>query len=139
MQKLKMFINGEWVDAQSKKTRSIINPANGKVIAEAAEGDVEDAKIAIEVARHAFDSGIWSDLSAAERASYLLKIADKLEQRNDEISRLETEDNGKPLRETEFDVADAVACFRYYAGLATKPDGQTYHVADPMQAMVVRE
>ena len=37
------------------------------------------------------------------------------------------------------DVGDAAACFRYYAGLITKPDGQTYHVADPMQAMVVRE
>ncbi|MFT4415273.1 aldehyde dehydrogenase family protein [Fredinandcohnia humi] len=139
MQTLKMFINGEWVDAQSKKTRSIVNPANGEVIAVAAEGDVEDARIAIDVARQAFDSGIWSDLSAAERASYLFKIADKLEARAEEISRLETEDNGKPLRETAFDVADAVACFRYYAGLVTKPDGQTYHVADPMQAMVVRE
>lgn len=139
MQKLKMFINGEWVDAQSRKTRSIVNPANGKIIAEAAEGDACDAGIAIDVARHAFDSGIWSDLSAAERASYLFKIADKLEERADEISKLETEDNGKPHRETEFDVGDAVACFRYYAGLATKPDGQTYHVADPMQAMVVRE
>ncbi|WP_412968501.1 aldehyde dehydrogenase family protein [Fredinandcohnia sp. 179-A 10B2 NHS] len=134
-----MFINGEWVEAQSKKTRSIVNPANGKVIAEAAEGDAEDARIAIDVARQAFDSGIWSDLPAAERASYLFKIADKLEERADEISKLETEDNGKPHRETEFDVADAVACFRYYAGLVTKPDGQTYHVSDPMQAMVVRE
>ncbi|MFS0863997.1 aldehyde dehydrogenase family protein [Fredinandcohnia sp. 179-A 10B2 NHS] len=139
MQKLRMFINGEWVEAQSKKTRSIVNPANGKVIAEAAEGDAEDARIAIDVARQAFDSGIWSDLPAAERASYLFKIADKLEERADEISKLETEDNGKPHRETEFDVADAVACFRYYAGLVTKPDGQTYHVSDPMQAMVVRE
>lgn len=134
-----MFINGEWVDAQSKKTRSIVNPANGKVIAEAAEGDAEDARIAIDVARQAFDSGIWSDLPAAERASYLFKIADKLEEHAEEISKLETEDNGKPLRETEFDVGDAVACFRYYAGLVTKPDGQTYHVSDPMQAMVVRE
>ena len=48
-------------------------------------------------------------------------------------------DNGKTLREAGYDVADAAACFRYYAGLITKPDGQTYHVADPMQAMVVRE
>ncbi|WP_431307272.1 aldehyde dehydrogenase family protein [Ferdinandcohnia quinoae] len=134
-----MFINGEWVEAQSGKTRSIVNPANGKIIAEAAEGDIEDARIAIDVARHAFDSGIWSDIPAAERASYLFKIADKLEERAEELSKLETEDNGKPLRETEYDVADAAACFRYYAGLVTKPDGQTYHVGDPMQAMVIRE
>ncbi len=139
MIQLKMYINGEWVNAQSEKTRDIVNPANGQVIAQAAEGDVEDARIAIQVAREAFDSGEWSDMPAVQRAGYLFAIANKLEERADEISRLETEDNGKPLRETQFDVADAAACFRYYAGMATKPDGQTYHVADPMQAMVVRE
>lgn len=138
--KLKMFINGEWVDSLSGKTRNIVNPANGNVIAEAAEGDVEDAQIAIDRARMAFDSGIWSNLPAVERASYLFRIADKIEEKADELSKLETEDNGKPHRETEFDVADAATCFRYYAGLVTKPDGQTYHVSDPMQqAMVIRE
>jgi hypothetical protein len=139
MKQLQMFINGEWVKAQSGKTRDILNPANGEVIAQAAEGDVEDARHAILAARKTFDSGEWSELPAAQRANYLFAIAGKLEERADEIARLETEDNGKPLREAQFDVADAAACFRYYAGLVTKPDGQTYHVADPMQAMVVRE
>jgi betaine-aldehyde dehydrogenase len=136
---LKMYVNGEWVDAQSGKTREIVNPANGEVIALAAEGDVEDARHAIQVARQAFDSGEWAEMPAAERARCLFAIADKLEARAEEIARLETLDNGKPLRESRFDVADAAGCFRYYAGLATKPDGQTYHVADPVQAMVVRE
>lgn len=139
MKQLQMFINGEWVNAQNGKTRDIVNPANGEVIAQAAEGDVEDARHAILEARKTFDSGEWSELPAAQRANYLFAIAGKLEERADEIARLETEDNGKPLREAQFDVADAAACFRYYAGLVTKPDGQTYHVADPMQAMVVRE
>ncbi|MGC5324687.1 aldehyde dehydrogenase family protein [Brevibacillus sp. SYSU BS000544] len=137
--KLQMYVNGEWIDSRSGKTRDVINPATGEVIAQAAEGDAEDAAYAIQVAREAFDSGVWSDLPAAGRASYLFAIANKLEERAEEIAALETEDNGKPLRETGFDVADAVACFRYYAGLVTKPDGQTYHVGDPMQAMVVRE
>ena len=136
---LKMYINGEWVNAKSGKIRDIFNPANGEVIAEAAEGDAEDARLAIQIARDAFDKGEWSDMAPAVRASYLFAIADKLEEKAEEISRLEMLDNGKPYRETQFDVADAVACFRYYAGMTTKPDGQTYHVADPMQAMVVRE
>lgn len=136
---LKMYINGEWVNAQSGKVREIVNPANGEVIAKAADGDVEDARRAIEVARRTFDEGEWSGMPAVQRASYLFAIADKLEEKAEEIARLETLDNGKPLREAGFDVADAAACFRYYAGLITKPDGQTYHVADPMQAMVVRE
>ena len=139
MMELKMYINGEWVGARSGKTREVLNPATGEVIALAAEGDVADARDAIQIARQAFDSGIWSDLPATERARYLLAIADKLEQQAEEIVRLETMDNGKPLRESAFDVADAVACFRYYAGMVNKPDGQTYHVADPMQALVVRE
>lgn len=136
---LKMYVNGEWVQALSGETRDVINPANGAVIANATEGNAEDAKVAIQAARAAFDNGGWSDLPAAERARFLFAIADKLEERAKEIAQLETLDNGKPLRETEFDVADAVACFRYYAGLVTKPDGHTYHVADPVQAMVVRE
>ncbi|GIN96606.1 betaine-aldehyde dehydrogenase [Siminovitchia terrae] len=139
MKKLKMYINGKWEDPSSGEFRDIINPANGEIIAKAAEGDISDAKKAIAIAREAFDSGIWSDLLAVERAAFLYAIADKLEKRAGEISYLETLDNGKPLHETQFDVADAVACFRYYAGMVTKPDGVTYQVPDPMQAMVVRE
>ncbi|PGL70912.1 aldehyde dehydrogenase family protein [Bacillus sp. AFS055030] len=136
---LKMFINGEWKDSSNHEKRPVINPANGEIIAYAPEGTVEDAKKAIDVARKAFNDGRWSDLSAQERATYLFKIADKIEEYQEELTKLETLDNGKTNREAGFDVADAAACFRYYAGLITKPDGFTYHVADPMQAMVVRE
>jgi betaine-aldehyde dehydrogenase len=136
---LKMYIDGEWRDAEDRATRPVVNPANGEVIAYAPEGTVADARAAIYAARKAFEDGVWSGLSAQERASYLLKIADKIDKYADELTELETMDNGKSLREAGFDVADAAACFRYYAGLITKPDGQTYHVADPMQAMVVRE
>ncbi|MBK5473290.1 MULTISPECIES: aldehyde dehydrogenase family protein [Bacillus] len=136
---LKMYVNGEWRDSSDQEKRTIINPANGKGIAYAPEGTIEDAKYAIEVARTAFDSGIWSETSAAERASYLFKIADEIDKNMEELVYLETMDNGKTYREAEGDIGDAAACFRYYAGLITKPDGQTYHVADPMQAMVVRE
>ncbi|GHH97737.1 betaine-aldehyde dehydrogenase [Neobacillus kokaensis] len=136
---LKMYIDGEWKDAAKQETRPVINPATGEVIAYAPEGTVEDARAAIYAARKAFEDGVWSGLSAQERASYLLKIADKIDEYADELTELETMDNGKPLREAGFDVADAAACFRYYAGLIKAPDGQTYHVGDPMQAMVVRE
>lgn len=136
---LKMYVNGEWRESSNQEKRTIINPANGKGIAYAPEGTIEDAKYAIEVAKSAFDSGIWSATSTAERASYLFKIADEIDKNMEELVYLETMDNGKTYREAEGDIGDAAACFRYYAGLITKPDGQTYHVADPMQAMVVRE
>ncbi|MED4113453.1 aldehyde dehydrogenase family protein [Priestia megaterium] len=134
---LNMYINGEWKKAE--KQRPTINPATGEVIGYAAEGSIEDMKTAITAAREAFDSGIWSETSASERAAILFKIADKLEEAKEELAALETMDNGKPYREAEADVEDAAACFRYYAGLITKPDGQTYSVPAPIQAMVIKE
>ncbi|MEW4271853.1 aldehyde dehydrogenase family protein [Priestia megaterium] len=134
---LNMYINGEWRKAE--KQRSTVNPATGEVIGYAAEGSAEDMKAAIEAAREAFDNGIWSETSASDRAAILFKIADKLEEAKEELAALETMDNGKPYREAEADVEDAAACFRYYAGLITKPDSQTYSVPAPMQAMVIKE
>lgn len=139
MHALKMYINGEWRDSQNKETRNIFNPATGEVIAQAAEGTIEDVKEAIQIAKSTFESGTWSQTPPAERAAYLFKIAEKIEERAEELAELETLDNGKTLREASFDVADAAACFRYYAGLITKPNGETYPVSDPVQGIVVRE
>jgi betaine-aldehyde dehydrogenase len=134
-----MYINGQWVLAESGEVRNIVNPANGEVIATVTEGNEQDAKKAIQAAKHAFYESGWWDTPASERARLLFAVANQLEAQAAEFAKLETLNNGKPLREAEFDVNDAIACFRYYAGIATKPHGQTYEVADPMQAMVVRE
>jgi betaine-aldehyde dehydrogenase len=140
MLKLRMYIDGKWTDSANKKVRDIINPANGEVIAQAAEGTAEDTEAAIQAARRAFDSGIWSDLSTAERAQFLYKVADKLEENMEELVGLEVMDNGKTRAEAQFDMEDAIRCFRYYAGLISAPGGETYEVPDPnIQAMVVRE
>ncbi|GGL58925.1 betaine-aldehyde dehydrogenase [Sporolactobacillus putidus] len=136
---LSMYIDGEWRKGSENQKREIINPANGEVIAEAAEGTVSDTRVAIQAARKAFDQGNWPSLSAEERAGYLLRVADKIDERHDELTALETMDNGKPLREAGYDVSDAAACFRYYAGLILAPHGETYNVPDNMQAMVIRE
>ncbi|MNO57181.1 Betaine aldehyde dehydrogenase [compost metagenome] len=136
----KMYIDGEWVTSSSGEIREIINPATGKVIAVVAEGTAEDVKKAVAAAKKAFYEDGWMETTAIERASYLYKIADKLESMEKEFSEIDTLDNGKPLRETVADVQDGVACLRYYAGLVNKPSGQIYEVPDPnMQSMVVRE
>ena len=140
MKTLPMFLNGAWVEAVESGTREILNPATNEVIARAADGDERDADLAIRHARKAFDEGPWPQMRAPERASYLFKLADLIDQHAEEIAMLETRNNGKPLREAKYDVADGAACFRYYAGLITKPLGQTYEVSDPnIQSMVVRE
>jgi betaine-aldehyde dehydrogenase len=140
MKTLPMFVNGAWVEACDGRTREIFNPANNEVIALVADGGERDAETAIGHARRAFDEGPWPKMRAPERASYLFKLADLIDKNADALAELETRNNGKPLREAKFDVADAAACFRYYAGLITKPLGQTYEVSDPtIQSMVVRE
>jgi betaine-aldehyde dehydrogenase len=135
-----MFLGGEWVQAAEGGTRTILNPANNEPIAEVANGTAADAEIAIGHARRAFDSGPWPKMRAQERATFLSKLADLIDANADALATLETRNNGKPLREAKFDVADAANCFRYYAGLITKPLGQTFETPDPaMQTMVVRE
>ena len=135
-----MFIGGEWITATDGATRELLNPANNEVIAVVSDGSERDANRAIQFARKAFDEGPWPQMRAGERAACLFKLADLIDKNGAALAELETRNNGKPLREARYDVADAAGCFRYYAGLITKPLGQTYEVGDPaIQAMVVRE
>ena len=135
----KMYIDGQWTLSVSGETHDVINPADGSLLGVAARGGAEDVKIAVAAAKRAFYEDGWMDTPPVERARLLLKVADLLESRAEEFALLETKDNGKPLREAGYDVSDTVTCLRYYAGIATKPHGQTYDVFEPTQAMVVRE
>ncbi len=134
-----MYIDGEWVYSQSQETFPVLNPATGETIAIVTKGGREDAQRAIAAARRAFDESGWAETHARQRAEILNRVADWIEQRSDEFAKLDTQNNGKPLRESTYDVSDAVNQFRYYAGLCTKPTGQTYDVPDDIQALVVRE
>jgi betaine-aldehyde dehydrogenase len=107
-----MLIDGAWTLASDGGTRHLIDPGTGEVIARVAEGTQADATRAIAAARAAFDHGPWRTTSAQDRAKLLFTIADALDARAEEFSRLETLDAGKPLRETEYDIADAANCFR---------------------------
>lgn len=135
----KMYIGGRWVEAEEGNCREVYNPATGEVIAVVAEGGLSDVRRAIQEARRVFDETDWPETPPVERSRLLNRLADKLEERAEEFAVLETMNCGKPLRESRFDVNDAVNCFRYYAGLINKPLGQTYQVSDPMMTMVVRE
>ncbi len=135
----KMFINGEFIDAESGKTRDIINPATGEIIAQVPEASAKDVDKAVRAARAAFDTGEWRKMTAQDRQKLLLKTAQLLRDRFDEFVELEVKDNGKPRREAEFDVDDAANCFEFYAGLATKVHGETMTVPANSFSYVVRE
>jgi phenylacetaldehyde dehydrogenase len=122
----KLLINGKWVDAASGKTFPTYNPATGEVLANVAAGDKEDINRAVKAARAAFETGTWSKISPSERGRLLWKLADLLEKHTEEFAQLESLDNGKPLKIARAaDVPLAVDHFRYYAGWATKIEGNT--------------
>src|SRR5262249_26110976 len=80
-----LLINGKWVPAKSGKVFEAVNPANEEVIARVAEGDKADVEEAVKAARKAFDEGPWPKTSPHQRARYLLKIADLIDQHADEL------------------------------------------------------
>src|SRR5271170_2843668 len=90
-----LLIGGKWVPAKSGKTFETINPANEEILALAAEGDKADIDEAVKVARKAYEEGKWSKIGPHQRARFLLKIAELIDQHADELAELETLDNGK--------------------------------------------
>src|SRR5690625_2658060 len=115
-----MFINGEWVESTSGKVRQIINPYNQETIAIVSEGDKDDAKKAIAVARDAFKTSEWSTMPSIERSKFIYRIADFIERDREELANLESLDTGKTVTESLTDMDDIAAVFRYYAEMANK-------------------
>src|SRR6202142_2866898 len=132
----RILINGKWVEAASGKTFPTYNPATGEVLANIAAGDREDIDRAVKAARAAFESGPWSKISASERGRLMWKLSDLLEKHAEEFAQLESLDNGKPLKIARVaDLPLAIDHFRYYAGWATKIEGNTVPMSGWKQGM----
>ena len=128
----KILIGGDWVPAASGETFAVENPAHEKTIATAAYGRGEDVNRAVAAARQAFESGPWRLMNPSERGKLLWRLADAIEARTEEFAQLESLDNGKPLTVARAaDVALTVDHFRYYAGWATKVEGETIPINSP--------
>lgn len=126
-----LFINNRFVDSVSGETFDTFDPSTGKKIASVAEANADDVELAVEAARNAFDSGDWPKMKPNDRARLLLKLADLIETNAEELSHLETLDNGMPLSQSYQMVLGAAETFRYYAGWATKIAGETLNPSTP--------
>jgi aldehyde dehydrogenase (NAD+) len=115
-----LFIGGELVDPRSGEYFATLDPSTEEPLAEVAQGGKEDVDLAVRAARDAFENG-WSDVSPAERAKYLFRIARILQERSREFAVLESLNGGKPIKESrDVDVPLSAAHFFYYAGWADK-------------------
>ncbi|WP_111895541.1 aldehyde dehydrogenase family protein [Acinetobacter sp. MB5] len=112
-----LYINGQWLAPKYGQTFSSIDPSNEKEIAQVAAASVEDAELAVQAARQAFDQTDWSQ-QPKQRAAYLRAIAQEIRQQLDQLAEIEVQDNGKPLPEAVWDIQDAAGCFDFYADLA---------------------
>ncbi|HLL70524.1 MAG TPA: aldehyde dehydrogenase family protein [Pyrinomonadaceae bacterium] len=134
-----LFIDGKWVDAESGKTFTTPNPSTGETLAEIAEADKADVDKAVAAARRAFE-GKWSRLSARDRGRLIYKLSQLIEAKSQELAALETADNGKPIRESAYvDLPQVVENFEYFAGWATKIEGETIPVPGQMFNYTLRQ
>ena len=138
LKKYKMFINGEWVNSDTKKTFETLNPENNKPWAVVPEASASDVDRAVKAAQNAFE-GEWPKLLPKERAKYLRLIGDKLRDNAEHLGKIETIDTGKLYRETYKQANYIAEYYDYYAGLADKVEGTVLPIDKPnVQAITTR-
>ncbi len=134
------FIGGEWKAPAKGRYFTNKSPVDGATLCEVARSDAEDVERALDAAHAAKDS--WARTSHAERARLLNKVADRIEDNLELLARVETRDNGKPIRETmNADVPLSADHFRYFAGCIRAEEGTlgeidhdtvAYHFREPL-------
>ena len=138
LKQYKMFIDGEWVESESKKTFETLNPESNKPWASAPEASAKDVDRAVKAAQKAFE-GEWSKLLPRERAKFLRAIGNQLRENAEMLGEIETKDTGKLFRETKKQADYIAEYYDYYAGLADKVEGTVLPIDKPnVQAITTR-
>lgn len=125
-EKHNLLINNEWVAPSSNSWIATVDPATNTVLAHIGEAVQSDVDAAVAAARSAFESDAWHNMTGADRANLLWRLADLIEQNIDALAELETLDQGKPLSAGRWaEIPGAIGQFRYFAGQATRLEGST--------------
>lgn len=134
----KLFIGGEWVEAEDKETLNSFSPADGSLLAEISEATRSDVDKAVDAAWKAFES--YRHTTPKERAKILNEIADIIDANKEHLAMVETMDNGKPIRETlNVDIPLAADHFRYFAGVILADEGTLNKFDAHNISLVIRE
>ncbi len=129
MSRKPMWVNGEYTESSSSEWFATYNPADQSVIAEVARGNSNDIDRAVQAAKATFSSDMWQNLHPAERGRILYRVCQLIRKDLDELAKLESLDNGKPLQQAKTDVEIAARYFEFYAGVADKIHGETIPVS----------
>jgi acyl-CoA reductase-like NAD-dependent aldehyde dehydrogenase len=126
---LEMFVDGRWTSSVSGETFTADSPATGASLGEVPQGAREDAQLAIGAANRAADA--WSRLTVFERAMYMNRVGDAIEQRRDELAHTLTLDQGKPLHESRDEVEELIAYWRNAAEDGKRLEGRLANSMSP--------
>lgn len=136
----RMLVDGAWVSSADGDTIERTAPSHGVVVSRFQAGTKADAEKAIAAARRAFDKGPWPRMTASERSAILLKAADLIAARLEEIAYLDAIEAGKPITQVRGEIAGAVDIWRYAAALARDLHGESYNtLGDGTLGVVLRE
>lgn len=129
MQKYMNFIDGKWLESQSKETIKVDDPATGKIIGEISCAKKDDVDLAIDAAKKSFESRVLVDMPLLARAKLMRRIADETRKVAKEGGELLCYENGKTLGAAVKEFNDVADMFDYYAGLTDKLEGKTIPVS----------
>ena len=130
IQRTRLLIHGEWVDAADGAEFDVYNPSTGQVFTRVSEAGPEDVNRAVESSRRAFEEGSWRNMTPLDRSAALWRLGDLLLEHADEIGRVETLDQGQPFQIARHgSVPSAAHMFHYMSGWATKIEGNTIPIS----------
>ena len=134
----KLLIDGRWVDAEGGATNLTRDPATNEVIAEVASAQPSDVESAVAAAKRAFE--VWRAMTPDDRSRILLAVAEKIEEEHELLAKIESQDVGRPIRETTLiDVPASWDPFRFYQGLVRVIDGRVLSLPEPSFDYVRKE
>ena len=134
------LIGGKWRASADGATFDRLSPSHGILVSRSAKGGEAETEAAIEAARAAFDSGVWSRISGKARAGVLLRVADLIEANVDRIALLETLESGKPISQSKGEVGGAADLWRYAASLARTMHGDSHNtLGEDILGVVLKE
>ena len=134
-----LVLNGSRAAASDGGTFEVVDPSSGDVLAHAAKATRQDVNRAVMAARAALESKSWGALPPAERGRILIRMAEEIRARAEELAELESRDTGKPLRQAKSDVQVAARYFEFYAGAADKILGTTIPLGPDYLDFTARE
>lgn len=135
----KMFIDGEWLDAESGETLTRYNPVTGEPLSIYPAGGSADIDKAVAAARKAFDEGPWRHMMPGERSKILYRMAQGIRAEKEKLAALESAETGKPIANAEGDIEGTADMIEYCAGHARALHGDSLDLGANIYGMTMRE